>query len=845
MGILAAQILLIGFVSVACVNDKFTEEFDNIVEDRIHVSAVIIPEYNTRDYYGSSETQNVESGTFYFTYPRVGNETSSNAIYELAYVDFGEEESPGTGFIYYFDNEERKDLTWKKVWNEGRTKKQFYLHNINPNWFTYGVTSDRKDTNQKYIFNSTSPYKASPLDKENGSNDLLSAKSLAVDNSVSNINFTLEHRLSLLKLNIEVFASETDSHLISLENAKVKISNLYTRLNTFNLYFPTSFSTKTENYFNTISNKATTSLIDPEVEGLSWDKKETGDFTGQDGQTYIRTVYSIPEFVFPPQTPETSTWPIVTVEVPKEDVTGSPLDQGDYVIYKGLIPTIMFNVASDGSLSPTPVATALSTGYQLTLTATINSPNTEIQFLPAQVEKWVDKGTFPVSSKQAGIYNINDWNNMVQAYKDGNNIVLEKYGYIGADGKLVLQLWASLTMEKNSVINCMRIEDEERKIPFDFMFNGYNVALTIDAVEDEILTGSSGQISLYNFVTGEELPQYSGINSLEVLNTVMEICSDPETELSSIKQYGTLNNSDNTITFEINGTFKIKFEDIFKKFPSKLWNYDLDFVIQGDNIVTVDLVEDDGESENNTKIVCKSTDPYNIFSRLAVTYPTSGIKTASDFNFLLDCYNKYYKYQNNILSLFGTQNAARKWTFKFLAAMTLEGERAFLGMIPDAGSNRPEYGLESSYTISFTSSILSSFTAKNASNVYQILSGSGKASTYYSLSSIAFYYENNDWANLWTNGKFENGKWTFTLTYGSKTQSISWNNLFGKMIPNDKDKKYEYSFDLVDSFYELTDVPVSKGSSITETKRFRGEEGANALKHIALGNYWEWLENQE
>ena len=586
-----------------------------------------------------------------------------------------------------------------------------------------------------------------------------------------------------------------------------------------------------------------------------------GEFD-EDAQTggEAKRRYSTKRFVFPPQTiPPTSGVgrPVLTVRVPRRDALGGQSGgAGEYVTYSGSIPEIMFN---DNGI---PEDIALKSGYQLNITASIDSPSPELIFAPVRVERWVNKGEHKFKIKQAGIYNAKDFQAIIDLFhllqnpdlteddKERYLAMLEKYGYRDEKDYYVLQLWAPLTLDLNEI----EIEGEMAvtgNVPkFAFMFNGYTVTLTSgegDESTEQRLRGAEGQLELYSIVTGEDR-SFAGITTEDDFRDLLKkLKGEDETTLGEMMQYGVLNNFDDTIVFDINAEFTLDWEDVYQTLPAKFWGYEILFKVHQGQEVKVRFPE----PYKDEFIPCGPGE-YSPLSRL-IPQKTNGIYSSGDFYFLTDCYNKYYPFYKDILKLFGTVSG-NTWTFYFRDMVTLAGARTYLSMIPDTSNNKPAYSISipSSNTVTIEDEWVPASTS-TGTEVKSMLSGAGEATGQTSLSTIVSSYNNSsynrvNYQSLWSFGcfDFESKKWTFVLNKSG--QYVTYTTLFGKMIPDNGSGKYDYEFNLK-YYIEVRSVPNNDGLDTNANQyRYFYQDGKDTyaypntaadLKRMALGTYWD------
>ena len=138
-----------------------------------------------------------------------------------------------------------------------------------------------------------------------------------------------------------------------------------------------------------------------------------------------------------------------------------------------------------------------------------------------------------------------------------------------------------------------------------------------------------------------------------------------------------------------------------------------------------------------------------------------------------------------------------------------------------------------------------------------MIKGNGRANNISNeFSNLVSYYNNSSYNNtnyyyLWYHGYFDRNqkKWIFPLKVlnNNSLHSTSWSTIFGKMIPDEEAGKFDYEFDLTGlASYKINSFPNAEGSSSTSAQTFQvKDDTAEILKHICLGDYWRWLEEQQ
>lgn len=890
-GLRTLSMLLLSLFCFSCVQDDFS--ISGVTEDDsdvIRVKAVLSPNVYTRAYYGSREEEWVSNDTLYITYPRntVPEETMSYTKYDMGTVIFGHPEDPETGYAYFEKDGVMKDLKWRNVKGDGSSSVSLFIHNIKPE--NYSITNTGTDYNtqykQKYTFkNESNPYVASPLDTVYGSNDLISCGGSSITSSGglsaksgTNLTFNLYHRMALLKLNFEVYGSE-DQGMVDLSRAKVYITNLYTTLSTFNLYSCTNSYFRTSNSSSSYQDclvkdfKDQITIVYPKEisngqedsgqKGIDWKNVfNIPDYTDENNIAKGKNIYMAQPFVFPPQSITNSNRPKIIVEVPKSDVTGWEGDRDEVVRYTGYLPNIMYEPNESGQMT-TPKTTALTSGYVLEVTATINSPNTELSFAPVKVENWVSKSTYSVSTKKAGIYSANDFRKLIDAYQKGRIGELERYGFqSGEDPEtgqktFVFQFWANVILDQKEITESMKpgeyvLKDDD--ISFSFLFNGYSVTLSDEdgnEEDDRRLYDLEGQKELYKIVTGQEDDLTFGIDGTEDLKRLIDLCHASDgydaPDKSELMKYGNLNSYDNSWTFYLKGDAVLDIEDVYQQIDMFFFNGEFKLEREGHSI-TVNI--------GNKQLVCEYGDGYDEFLRLAQTSTTYGITAPGDFYLLTKCYNDFYTIKPEMLKLFAPEPAGWEetenkndltWTFYFRSSMTVDIDRINVKMRPDSENGKPKYSFYSSgttYDINFVGSTPFSIKSSSSSTIYYVTAGTGYVSNGSGPSRITTAYKSNNYSTLWSCGYLEDGVWTFSFTQyttGSTQNVISYSDFFGSMIPDENDGKYDYNFNITQGYVRVQNCPQGTSTRYFSKGGYSSSYPSDeaAFKRMANGTYWD------
>lgn len=352
----------------------------------------------------------VESGTYYLTY------NSSGA--KVCMVTFADSK----GYPLVSDNGIYQFLKWNDV-TPVDGKYQFTLDNLsnkdNPETVTLGEA-----------------YKAAPLDDElNDKLDIVWGKQPVEKGKESDaVNFKLSHRMSKISLEISVGTSDID---LDDEVVKITLTDVINK--------PKSF--------------------DRTSGDVSVDEEQRRDIVLYNAiltRNLDESTYTIPSWIFPPQTFDESKWPKLRIEF-------------DEKIYEG---TLNHYMVQEGSLDTPDEMTGFKSGLHLTLKAKLSKTTDEVEliFMPVWVRKWEEIDNIGIGAKQRGVYTKEDYEQLVAAYnkepkKDEN--VLDEYGTKNdVSGKWTFVLFRNIGTAED-VDNMPKFEDDGNG--FEIEFNGYTV----------------------------------------------------------------------------------------------------------------------------------------------------------------------------------------------------------------------------------------------------------------------------------------------------------------------------------------------------------------------------------
>lgn len=370
----------------------------------------------------------VVSGTYYLTY--------NSSVAKVCMVTFADSKgyplvSDGDT-IYQF-------LKWNDVMPEKDGKYLFTLDNL-----------DDKDNPKTVTLGEA--YKAAPLNDElNDKLDIVWGKQTVEKGKESAyVNFKLSHRMSKISLEISVDASD-----IVLDGKQVKITL-------------TDVINKPKSFDRTSG--------DVSVDGEQ--RRDTVLYNAILTRNPDESAYTIPSWIFPPQTFDPDNWPKLRIVLGETTYEGT---LNDYMVQEGRLDT--------------PVKmTGFKSGQHLTLKAKLSKTTEDVEliFMPVWVRKWKEIDNIGIGAKQRGVYTEKDYERLVTAYnkepKDEN--VLDEYGTY-ASGKWTFFLFRNIGTDEEDVNNMPKFKDNG----FDINFNGYKVygcGDINDLINSETSGGNSG-----------------------------------------------------------------------------------------------------------------------------------------------------------------------------------------------------------------------------------------------------------------------------------------------------------------------------------------------------------------
>lgn len=348
----------------------------------------------------------VVSGTYYLTY--------NSSVAKVCMVTFADSK----GYPLVSDNGIYQFLKWNDVMPEKDGKYLFTLDNLsnkdNPETVTLG-----KD------------YQAAPL---NDKLDIVWGKQPVEKGKESDaVNFKLSHRMSKISLEISVGTSDID-----LDDKVVKIT-----------------------LTDVISEPATFNRTSGAVSVAGKTRSEIVLYNAVLTRNPDESTYTIPSWIFPPQTFDESKWPKLRIEFDRQTYEG----------------TLNHYMVQEGSLDTPVEMTGFKSGLHLKLKAKLSKTTDEVEliFMPVWVRKWKEIDNIGIGAKQRGVYTEGDYKQLVTAYnkepKDEN--VLDEYGTKDDDsGKWTFVLFRNIG-DTGGPTTIPKFKDDGNG--FEIEFNGYTV----------------------------------------------------------------------------------------------------------------------------------------------------------------------------------------------------------------------------------------------------------------------------------------------------------------------------------------------------------------------------------
>lgn len=372
----------------------------------------------------------VESGTYYLTY------NSSGA--KVCMVTFADSKgyplvSDGDG-IYQF-------LKWNDVMPEKDGKYLFTLDNLddkdNPKTVTLG-----KD------------YQAARLnDKLNDKLDIdivWGKQTVEKGKESAGVNFALSHRMSKISLEISV---GTPDIVLDGKQVKITLTDVISEPATFD---------RTSGAVS-VAGKQRLNVIE----------LHNGELNQEDSK------YTIPSWIFPPQTFDEGKWPKLRI------VLGE-------TTYEGTLNHYMVQEGREGS-APVKM-TGFESGLHLTLRAKLSKTTDEVEliFMPVWVRKWEEIDNIGIGAKQRGVYTEEDYERLVTAYNSDSQDenVLYEYGTKDDSGKWTFDLFRNIG-DIDGQATMLKFKNDEFEINFN-SYTVYDYKSKSNLIKSETSGGGSG-----------------------------------------------------------------------------------------------------------------------------------------------------------------------------------------------------------------------------------------------------------------------------------------------------------------------------------------------------------------
>lgn len=820
---------------------------------KIRVGASVNAGVYSRGYLPSGT---VSEGDFYFTYPSsrksvIMGDTIYN--YKVANVTFGQEGVETMGFVTYEDatDGKLKDLKWTDVTLRRGTPGTavFYLDNVNPALNDASVGTDVEIVNFKE--GEENPFRAGAFDEDNGTNDLLWGTAEAA-NFTKKIDFQLHHNMSRFRVILNVLPRGDNGSIVDLSHvADIKLTNIqhaaeYFERTTGNLILPVE---------PVLEDLQLVDINDetPNTGNIIWKSIVPDEDVKSDESQYRAQIYTSQDYVLPPQAINNdSQRPKLQVTVPAH-YAGYNDDSGN-VIFEAFLPQNMYvkdDDAEDSEEESTsnrrPMPLSFMKEHILIIRATIGPPEMKLEFAPVYVEEWVDMGEHSITGQQAGIYTNDDFMAFLDCYAKGDTVLLAKYGYRnGKDetghSKWSIMFWSkSISLEKegeNGVGDYLKgkMHDE---IPFSFSFNNYTIKVSgWDSYTE--LSGASGQILLYNWITGSELPA-PGIESAEkFLDMITKYNSKSS---SGMQLYGAYDNTNEKWIFEFTQTapdvVELEFEDIHKAMNDETGagNFSISFrghTVRIKNVPGGGTIELEGEEGENLLH--------------AILENPAGLYSLQDVEWLSRIYNYGQTSENGeelvsgikpgddvswMLGLYGTQQSNGNWQFTFRRGMEFSGPSIYAIMIPDAEEGKPDYSFTKNPTtlavkVGDTGPATSPYLYSPAvGDLKKLFAGSGSIANASNFSSMITYANNGNpiYRRYYGAFNYVTNQWEYPI---NGTFEIPYSTLSGKLTSVDP----AIITMIAESKVTVTGMPDGAPDLVC-----RGQQGADILLQILRGIY--------
>ena len=368
----------------------------------------------------AQESGDITSGKYILSYQNTSNATS---FAEVTFDEAGDE-STYNGFPLI--NAEETPAVYRILrWSDVSNGSPFTLDNL--------ITDKANKSVPLSGEYEASPWTENPTGTTD--NDIIWGKISGATSG--NLEFTLTHRMS--KISVEIAAADGSSIDLS-DISSVELTNVVT--------VPTSFNRENGNVSISEAQKETLDL--GELESAT---EQSGDWNPS---------YTTKEYILPPQTfnfSDNTSRPELKVTV-------------NNTTYSAPLNSQMLN--ENGDNADIPVTLAFQSGRHLTIRATLSRTidDISITFLPAVVEKWEYKGEVGILAEQLGVYDEDDYADLVEAYNKApkDTKVLSKYGRQETDGIWTFEIFGNIG-DEDGLETAPKFEDDN----FNLEFNNWSI----------------------------------------------------------------------------------------------------------------------------------------------------------------------------------------------------------------------------------------------------------------------------------------------------------------------------------------------------------------------------------
>ena len=450
--------------ALMCLTSCVADSPEGPVEapDAIRIKASMADELATR---GVITSGDVKSGTFYIMFTR-----KSTSQFDIEPVLFDKSVMDSQGYV-------PSGLQWSLIKNN-----VFYMDNVPP-------AINKGSDVENVVFGSDNPFVAGMVvpdveieEDYVASNDLLWGTETPPTNANA-IAFNLHHAMSKLKVQVTVDNTNAVGDQYDLTNAEVTLSNIITK--------PATYNRKNGNI--SLGDKPeyeTITLVDMAEGGNGLDWCETRVDSDDPENKVIYTTF---DCIVPPQSLDAGEYrPKLTIKVKTKDYP-------DGKVYSGYLPHSMELVEAGPQAAP--MTLSFLREHYLTIRAVISNEPPELILQPVWVYQWVDKGEYTVDGYQAGVYNEDDFMELIGYYDAGNDTQLRRFGKKNANGSWTFNLFGNFELEESTISGSMRPDGV--KPPYSFFLDDFFTIYVVRQNGDKLeIKGSAGAKELYKITSG-------------------------------------------------------------------------------------------------------------------------------------------------------------------------------------------------------------------------------------------------------------------------------------------------------------------------------------------------------